>query len=118
MRQLQKNCRAVWIAHFLEEQPVTDENGNETPETELVFSPPQEIRCNVSGGAGEWAVQVFGGFQDYTRTITVTGACPFQEGDRVWVGIPTERPHNYIVTRVCQGLDEAIVAIREVQVDG
>lgn len=118
MRQLQRNCRTVWIAHFLEERFVTDENGDETPETKLVFSPPQEVRCNVSGAAGEWAVKLFGGFRDYTRTITLTGACPFREGDHVWIGIPTTKSYNYVVTRVCGGLDESIVALKEVQVDG
>lgn len=118
MRQLQKNCREVWFAHYLRDAPVLDEDGAETAETEPTYGEPQSLRCCVSGAAGEWAVRIFGGFRDYTRTAMVTGPCPLAEGDRVWIGIPTGQPYNHIVTRICRGMDENLVALREVQVDG
>lgn len=118
MRQLQKNCREVWFAHYLHSAPVLDGNGEETAETAPVYGEPRRILCNVSGAAGEWAVQAFGGFRDYSRTITFTGDCPLREGDPVWLGISTDEPYNYLVTRVCVTLNESLVALREVQVDG
>lgn len=63
-------------------------------------------------------MKLFGGFRDYTRTITVTGECPFREGDHIWFQVPVTEPYNHVVTQVCNGLDETIVAIREVQLDG
>lgn len=118
MRQLQKNCREVWFARYLRSDPVLDEDGEETAETAPVYDEPQRILCNVSGAAGEWAVQAFGGFRDYSRTITITGDCPMKAGDRVWLGVSTAEPYNHIVTRVCIGLDESVAALKEVQVDG
>lgn len=118
MRQMQKNCAEVWFAHYLRSAPVLAEDGEETAETAPVYGEPQCIRCCVSGAQGTWAVQAFGGLQEYDRTASVTGDCPLREGDCVWLGVSTDAPYNHIVTQVCTALNESLVALKQVQTDG
>lgn len=114
MRQLLRNCRTVWYASLLSETDGKDSNGYDTLETVQSWSEPKSDLWCVSGAAGEWAVQAFGGFCDFTRTISITGDCPLSVGDRVWIGRTPPQHHNYEVVRVADGLFDHLVAVREV----
>lgn len=114
MRQLLRNGRTLFYATLRATVPVVDAQGNETLEQREEWSSPAPLRCNVSAAAGNWSVELFGGHTDYTRTVTFTGSCPLREGDRVWFGVSTDGPHNYLVTRVADGKEEFVVALREV----
>lgn len=115
MRGMERNKRTLWYAHFLEDRPVLDEEGGETSEVSAAWSDPVALRCNISGGAGGWAVQPFGGFfTDCDRTLSLTGACPLRVGDRLWIGVEPTQHYNYVVTALRDGLDEYLAAVKEV----
>lgn len=122
MRDLRRNKRRLYWSVYTGKQPIMEEIGGvlyETGEYETTYSEPQACYANVSAGKGEMAIEVFGQFTDYTRTITIAGpACPIAEGARIWFGSAPPAAHNYIVTRRADSINGVLLAIREVLADG
>jgi hypothetical protein len=117
MRNLNRNKRKIYYANRITERPIHDEYGNETGETELIYGFPVEFWCNVSAASGSEAVQAFGNFTDYSRTICVSDpTCPIDENTIVWFGISTNQPHNYIVVRKADTKNGLMYALQEVSV--
>lgn len=117
MRTLNRNKRVLYYAFKVAETRNKDEYGNETGETTPVYGDPIEFRCNVSAATGEEAVQAFGSFTGYARTICVADvACPINEECAVWFGVPLTKPHNYIVTRKADSKNGVLYALQEVTV--
>ena len=117
MRDLKRNQRVVWYAVPTTTVPILDEYGNDTLEVETIYLSPIRIRCNVSANMGQEAVAVFGSQTEYSRTISLSGNCPFVDGCRVWFGVePNEAAdnHNYTVARVADSKNGFLVALREV----
>ena len=122
MRDLKRNQRRLWYATPISSTPIHDEYGNDTLEVETVFSPPLPLQANVSANVGLAAVQVFGSQTDYSRTVSITGQeCPLVEGCRVWFRVEPNQQrtnYNYTVTRVADGKNGYLVALREVSPHG
>ncbi len=118
MRGLKRNMRTIWYASYIGNAPVTDSDGEETTETYPTFSDPVSLQCNISGGTGTWQSQPFGPYAEYDRTISIVGEDPLHEGDRLWVGISTDKRYNYIVTSVCNGLTCHLIGIKGVPQNG
>ena len=75
------------------------------------------LNVNISAASGEDAVQAFGSFTAYSRTMYVAGnACPVGEDSIVWFGIEPTEPHNYIVVRKADSKNGILFALREVTV--
>lgn len=111
-----RNTVPVWYATLLSASESKDAEGYDTLEREQTWSPPKKLLCSVSGAAGERVIRAFGGFCDFTRTLSVTGVCPLTVGDRVWLGVSPTARHNYEVVRVTDGLWDSLAGLREVNV--
>jgi hypothetical protein len=117
MRTLNRNKRTAYYALKVDEIRNVDEYGNETGETTPVYGNPVALRCNVSAATGEEAVEAFGSFTGYTRTMCVADtACPIDEECVVWFGVKPTEPHNYIVLRKADSKNGVLYALQEVTV--
>lgn len=117
MRSLNKNKRPIHYALYVDAEPILDEYGNETGESDPIYGDIKELRCNVSAATGEEAVQAFGSFTNYSRALCVSdNNCPLTEQAIVWFGVSTTEPHNYIVTRKADSKNGILYALKEVKV--
>ena len=117
MRTLNRNKRKIHYALHTGDVPIIDEYGNETSETSPVYGDVVELIANVSAATGADAVQAFGNFTNYSRTMCVSDpACPIDENTIVWFGVEPTEPHNYIVTRKADSKNGTLYALREVTV--
>jgi hypothetical protein len=118
MRTLNRNKRSIYYALLTGEvDESTDEYGNETGEPVPVYGAAVELKCNVSAATGADAVQAFGNFTNYNRTMCVADPnCPIDENAIVWFGIAPTEPYNYIVTRKADSKNGIMYALREVTV--
>lgn len=117
MRTLNRNKRQIYYALYTGEVNSVDEYGNETGEPVPVYGEAVELRCNVSAATGADAVQAFGNFTNYGRTMCVSDPhCPIDEKTIIWFGIAPSEPYNYIVTRKADSKNGILYALREVTV--
>jgi hypothetical protein len=117
MRTLNRNKRKIYYALLIGEVATHDEYGNETGEYTLIYGDAVELECNVSAATGADAVQAFGNFTNYSRTMCVSNPnCPIDENAIVWFGREPSKPHNYIVTRKADSKNGVLYALREVTV--
>ena len=115
MRSLQRDWREIHYAVPEGTEPIVDEYGNDTLEVRALYGSPILLRVNVSANAGEAAVNTFGSQMEYSRTISFAGGiCPLTEGARIWLNVPIDGPHNYIVVKVADSKYGYMIAIREV----
>lgn len=117
MRNLNRNKRMIHYALRTGEMENEDEYGNLTGESTPVYGEPTEFWCNVSAASGEEAVQAFGSFTGYSRTICVADPqCPIDENTIIWFGAAPSEPHNYIVVRKADSKNAVMYALQEVSV--
>ena len=117
MRTLNRNKRKIYYALHEGDVPIIDEYGNETSETAPVYGEAVELYVNVSAATGADAVQAFGNFTNYTRTMCVSDPnCPIDEHSIVWFGREPSEPHNYLVVRKADSKNRILYALREVTV--
>ena len=117
MRTLNRNKRQIYYALRTGEEESLDEYGNETGDPKPVYGEAVELKCNVSAATGDDAVQVFGSFTNYSRTLCVSDSnCPIDENTIVWFGREPSEPHNYIVTCKADSKNGILYALREVTV--
>lgn len=115
MRTLERNKRPLYYALYMGEVENRDANGHLTSERTPTYGTITKLDCNVSASAGSDIVEAFGGFTNYTRTITVADInCPINENSRVWFGIPTSDDHNYIVTKKADSKNGILYALLKV----
>ena len=69
MRSLNKNKRSIYYALFVKDEPIYDEYGNETGESNATYGDITELRCNFSAASGEDAVQAFGNFTKLLKIL-------------------------------------------------
>jgi hypothetical protein len=117
MRNLNRNKRLIYYALRTGDTPILDEYGNETGEFARTFTEPTALYCSVSAAQGEDAVQAFGSFTGYSRTLCVADtSCPIDEDSIVWFGVPETEPHNYIVVLKADSKNGVLYALQEVTV--
>lgn len=118
MRDLLRNRRKLWYATYLRDEPIRDDDGNLTAESQAVYTDPVAIYLNVSAASGEAAAAAFGAFTDYSRTIsTADMKCPLNEGCWLWVDTdPESEDHDYEVVKKAKSLNGILYALREVTV--
>lgn len=117
MRNLNRNKRLIYYALRTGEKADVDEYGNETGESTPTYGEKQALMCNVSAATGTEAVQAFGSFTGYNRTMVIAdNSCPIEEDSIVWFGIePTDR-YNYIVVRKADSKNGILYALQEVTI--
>jgi hypothetical protein len=117
MRNLNRNKRFICYALYTGETTNFDEYGNETSETTPTYGVPTMLAVNISAASGAEAVEAFGSFTGYTRTMCVSDTnCPIEEGSAVWFGEEPPSPHNYIVVRKADSKNGVLYALQEVTV--
>lgn len=117
MRSLNRNKRDIYYALRTGETVNVDEYGNETGESSPTYGEPVAARFNISAATGEEAVQAFGSFTGYSRTMSVADTnCPIDEESIVWFGVEPPEPHNYIVVRKADSKNGIFYALQEVTV--
>lgn len=113
MRTLERNKRSVTYENVIDTQPIMDAYGNETLQVRKVYAEPVTARWNVSAAVGEEANEIFGNLTDYSRTVTLCGVCPVNEGDRVTFG-----DEKYTVVKIADSKNGFLLALREVANNG
>ena len=115
MRSLNRNKRLIHYALRSGEVANIDDMGFETGELTPAYEAATPLLCNVSAASGQDAVEAFGNFTAYTRTMFVSDvSCPIDENTIVWFGVSPTEPHNYIVTRKADGKNGILYALQEV----
>lgn len=119
MRSLNRNKRTIYYALHTGEETNLDEYGNETGESTPTYGEPIALECNISASTGAEAIQAFGSFTGYSRTICVADRnCPIDENSVVWFGRePIDNtPYNYIVVRKADSKNGTLYMLQEVTV--
>lgn len=118
MRCLNRNKRQIYYALRTGEVANLDEYDNETGELTPVYDAATPLSCNVSAASGQDAVEAFGNFTSYSRTMFVSDVdCPIDENTIIWFGVdPLIDPHNYIVTKKADSKNGILYALQEVTV--
>ena len=117
MRSLNRNKRQIYYALRNGEVANIDEYGNETGELTPVYEAATPLLCNVSAASGQEAMEAFGNFTGYTRTMFVAdNTCPIDENTIVWFGVSPTESYNYIVTRRADSKNGILYALQEVTV--
>lgn len=115
MRMLEKNKRVCHYAYPIEEKSILDEEGNQTLETETVFSDPVGLKVNYSAAAGQEVVEIFGSTTEYSRVLSFGRDCPLKERYILWIGVdPAVHAANYEVRRVADSVNSTLIAVQEI----
>lgn len=119
MRELERNKQRIYYALYTGKVDAVDANGYKTGEKTKSYSDPVSFRINVSPARGNADREIFGIELSYTRTMTTDKLdCPIDVDTILWVGRDISEPHNYIVVRKAQSLNDIVYAIREVTISG
>lgn len=117
MRGLQRNQRQIYYALYTGEAANVDDYGNETGESTPTYGEQIALMSHISAASGEEAVQAFGSFTGYSRTMYVAdNDCPISEDSIIWFGIEPSEPHNYIVVRKADSKNGILYALQEVTI--
>ena len=117
MRSLNRNRRKIYYALRTGELTNVDDYGNETGERTPTYGEKKALECNISAATGQDAVQAFGNFTGYSRTMFVAdNRCQIDEESIIWFGIEPTAPHNYIVVRKADSKNGILYALQEVTV--
>ena len=117
MRTMLRNKRPVWYSLYLHDDPIFDEEGFDTGETQAVYGEPEALLINVSPASGNTQDTPFGEFVDYDHSmVTERTDLPIEEGTRIWFGTAPPDVHNYTVVRVASSVNGMAYAIKKVLV--
>lgn len=118
MRELERNKRTVYYALFDKNEPILDEDGNDTGEERPSYLPPVELRINVSPALGESATRQFGEVVDYDRTLVICDTTlPVNEQTVFWIDeTDTSKAFDYKVKKVAKSLNSLLIAVKKVEV--
>jgi len=119
MRELERNKQRIYYALYTGMEDAVDSDGYKTGEKTKSYSDPVSLRINVSPARGNANREMIGIDCQYSRTLTTADLdCPIQEDSILWIGVPTTEPHNYVVVRKANSLNDIVYAIREVTLSG
>ena len=117
MRSLNRNKRLIYYALRTGDLADVDEYGNETGERTPTYGERIALSVNISAATGQEAVQAFGSFTGYSRTMCVAdNTCPIEEDSILWFGVEPDQPHNYIVVRKADSKNGILYALQEVTI--
>lgn len=125
MRTLNRNKRKLYYRKYLG-RSVIKKNDLETGEYKNRYSNLRVSFQHISAGRGERYIRDFGSSLKYDRKL-ITSKTDLVEGDILWVDcLPIERSgrgfkyntHDYEVVAKLESLNQDLLAIRKVRVDG
>ena len=118
MRELERNKRKIYYALFDKNEPILDDDGNDTGEVRPTYFAPVELRINVSPALGESSTRQFGEVVDYDRTlVTCNTSLPINEKTVFWIDeTDTSKAFDYTVKKVAVSLNSLQIAVKKVEV--
>lgn len=128
MRALKRNMRKCWYCLYLGEQEMQDADGNYTGETAITYSPPIELRANISPATGQSNTEMFGNLTDYDRVIVISDtSIQIDENTVFFVDVEPiieasesgykAKGYDYIVRRVAKSINSVSIALRKISPD-
>lgn len=120
MRELERNKQTIYYALFDKNEPILDEDGNDTAEERATYFAPLELRINVSPALGESATRQFGEIVDYDRTLVICDTTlPIDEQTVFWIDdTDTSKMYDYTVKKIARSLNSLQIAVKKVEVSG
>lgn len=133
MRCLTRNKTIFSYSLYAGQTEIMDEYGNATGQYEVSYTPPKQMRGNVSAAQGEIQSRQFGESETYDKVIVLDNPnIPIDEHSILWVDsqpkLDTDgnlilnsngevnTPHDYIVKKVARSLNSVSIAISKVMV--
>lgn len=133
MRCLTRNKTIFSYSLYAGQTEIMDEYGNATGQYEVSYTPPKQMRGNVSAAQGEIQSRQFGDSETYDKVIVLDNpSTPIDEYSILWVDTVPEltedghlalnekgevkTPHDYIVKKVARSLNGVSIAISKVAV--
>lgn len=120
---MERNKTPFYYCLYKGKKSVVDENGDETGETQIVYSDPISFMANISPATGNTSVEQFGNSLQYDKVIVIDDAsCPIDEYTALFIdkspvfdsdGVPL---FDYIVKKVARSLNSVSIAISKVEV--
>lgn len=121
MRIMERNKTAFYYCLYAGETQNLDENGYETGEKTVKYSPAVKIRANISPATGSAQVEQFGNLASYDKVIVTDDVnCPIDENTVLFIDRPPTfkdglPQYDYTVWRVARSLNSVSIAVRRVQ---
>ena len=120
---MERNKTPFYYCLYRGKESVIDENGDETGETQVLYSDPLLLMANISPATGNTSVEQFGNSLQYDKVIVVDDvSCPIDEYTALFIdkspafdsdGVPL---FDYIVKKVARSLNSVSIAISKVEV--
>lgn len=115
MRSVQRNKQTIYYALRSGSTEVTDEYGNVTGEFIENYDDPIALKINIGVPKGQIDLERFGLNDNYTRVLATTDMdCPITTDTRLWIGIDTTEPYNYVVKKIIPALNQLLIGLEEV----
>ena len=109
MRNLKRDQFTIYYSLFKKDGAV-DKYGNKIGG----YTKPMKLKISLSVASGNANYNVFGKDTDYDREMSTTDInCPIDEYSRLWIGIDTSKPYNYVVKKVATSKRQKRYAIKE-----
>lgn len=123
MKTLKRNQVSLWYLLYDRKEPVKDEDGNETGESQVFYKTAVQMSANVSAATGTAQVEQFGNLAGYDKVIVTDDlTCPIDENSVLFLdkepeydedGLPL---YDYLVKRVAKSLNSISYAVSKVSV--
>lgn len=123
MKTLKRNQVPLWYLLYDHKEPVKDEDGNETGESQVFYKTAVQMSANVSAATGTAQVEQFGNLAGYDKVIVTDDlTCPIDENTVLFLdkepeydedGLPL---YDYLVKRVAKSLNSISYAVSKVSV--
>ncbi len=135
MRCMNRNKVDFYYALFTERVPLVDEYGNTLGESDVKHGNPVKCSANISAAKGETQTRQFGENVSYDKVIVMDKeAPPIDEYTILWIDTVPQlnedgslavnedgeviTPHDYIVKKVAESLNNVSYAVSKVTVGG
>ena len=120
MRNLKRNTRKLWYSNYTEYVPIIDENGDETGDYDIGYSPPDFFYASLSASRGNAYADMFGTNLNYTRTASTVENLPIKEESIVWTSEPVlnadgtvdKDSADYTVAGIADGINGLVIALK------
>lgn len=123
MKIMERNKSRLYYLLYLGKERLTNEDGDDTGETRVLYSKPVAIRANVSAATGTAQVEQFGNFISYDKVIVTDDlSLPIDENSVLFVDKEPEFDEkgdplfDYTVKRVAKSLNSISYAVSKVTV--
>lgn len=122
MRLLKRYLQTIWYCQYQGQEVVTDENGYETGEMQVIYDRHVSLRCSVSSAKGYAQTEIFGSLDNYDKVIiTDNTSCPIDENTVLFIDKTPEYAqdgtplYDYVVKRVSKSKNFISFAVAKVK---